>query len=511
MLVAVAALLAGCASGAARPTGYARGDALQSLVASAGATDARFEPVADRPWLQVDLALRYLAQDYPEQAPARERERFIADFLRQAETRGRAAMTESLERIEPQALADYAAHQGIAVDGDVRADVEQAYGARSRAALAAELARVSGLDDSGLNDYWTALTAAIQPSILTRGRLTRRLATAPAVPFIEGWIAYHNRHDYRGPVAPDFAKEETFVPGGLSADMRDVDAYHLLQRYAPVIVQEHAAHPDYPDDWDRFGSVALNGTTLATAQPAVDGAHPALYGFVQYKPIQGQLRRQLVYVLWYPQHPALSRFDPEAGPLDGWTLRVTLDADERPLVVESVSNCGCYYKVFPSEKLETLSAEQWPATLPGKAFHIEQHLSDRVDAVVPELVPGLADPERRLVAYFSAGHHQLVTLRSVAAREIDAATATPYVLHAYDELERLPFGTRRASLFAPDGLVRAAHRSECSLLTPSGLYHAGHPRQRETQMIYFDEADFDDPALLEHYLRLPPDAFGPHS
>ena len=56
--------------------------------------------------------------------------------------------------------------------------------------------------------------------------------------------------------------------------------------------------------------------------------------------------------------------------------------------------------------------------------------------------------------------------------------------------------------------VRHAHRRECALLTPSGLYHAGHPRQRETQMIYFDEAAFDDPKLLEHYLRLPPDAFG---
>jgi len=46
------------------------------------------------------------------------------------------------------------------------------------------------------------------------------------------------------------------------------------------------------------------------------------------------------------------------------------------------------------------------------------------------------------------------------------------------------------------------------LLTPSGLYHAGHPRQRETQMIYFDEAQFDDPGLLQTYLRLPPHVFG---
>ncbi|MEQ8661691.1 MAG: hypothetical protein RLW62_12835 [Gammaproteobacteria bacterium] len=335
------------------------------------------------------------------------------------------------------------------------------------------------------------------------------------MPFVAGWIAYHNWHDSRGPQAPLFTAAETLVPAAGfrhgSAHAGDTHERRLLRRHAPIIVQEHAPRSGYPDDWDHFGTVALEGDVLAAAHPVVDGSQPALYAFVQHKPIQGREIRQLVYVLWYPQHPAVSRFDPEAGPLDGWTLRVSLDADERPLLVESVSNCGCYYKIFPSEALEMSSANHWPAPLPGKAFHLEQHLADRFDAVVPELVPGLADPERRLVAYFSAGHHQLVSLRSMRAHDVEALVASAYALHDYDELERLPFGERRASLFGSDGLVRAAHRSECALLTPSGLYHAGHPRQRDTQMIYFDEADFDDPGLLEDYLRLPPAAFGQRS
>jgi hypothetical protein len=35
------------------------------------------------------------------------------------------------------------------------------------------------------------------------------------------------------------------------------------------------------------------------------------------------------------------------------------------------------------------------------------------------------------------------------------------------------------------------------------MLSAGQPRQRGTQLIHFDEFDFDDPKLLEKLLRLP--------
>ena len=113
-----------------------------------------------------------------------------------------------------------------------------------------------------------------------------------------------------------------------------------------------------------------------------------------------------------------------------------------------------------------------------------------------------------LVLFFSAGYHQLVSMCAEPHASQDTASGlSGYALHAYEDLEQLPFHGHQASLFGEDGLVRAAHRQECDLLSPSGLYHAGHARQRETQMIYFDETDFDDPTLLERYLRLPPHAF----
>jgi hypothetical protein len=129
---------------------------------------------------------------------------------------------------------------------------------------------------------------------------------------------------------------------------------------------------------------------------------------------------------------------------------------------------------------------------------------------MPELVDMADDPTQKAVLYYSAGKHQLMTVRPTAALS-DAdhhAENKTYRLLPYEVLENLPLGPYHHSLFDENGLVLDAHRPECFLLTPSGLFHAGHPRQRNTQMIYFDQAEFDDNHLLENYLRLPLQAFG---
>jgi hypothetical protein len=79
----------------------------------------------------------------------------------------------------------------------------------------------------------------------------------------------------------------------------------------------------------------------------------------------------------------------------------------------------------------------------------------------------------------------------------------PYDLRNYSELELAPFEDGWGSVFNAKGLVKGAFRMEGVLLTPLGLLHAGQPRQRGTQLIHFDQADFDDPRLFETYLRLP--------
>ena len=506
-------LLAGCASTGRLPDlpPQAGVTDIHALIRAEDAEDARFQVITDRPFLQIDLAHRYRMPAYDSLADAPAKRAFIRRFVEDAAAIGEDAVAHALARVPEDAILRFADTHGVTLDGGTPREALLAAFTRDHDRRRdAELARIDSLADAALLDaYWRELEGHVESSIMNRGRLARRLLTAPAVPVIEGWIAYHNWHDDRGPMTPDFAQAVLLEP---AADMAapagiGADDWALLRRHAPRVVQELADGASYPAQYDHFGTVSLGGTDIHRATPAVDGDAPALYAFIDEKTLQGRPVRQLVYVLWYPRHPKLARFDPEAGPLDGWTVRLSLDANERPVLVESVSNCGCYYKIFPGAELEAKATAAFASPLPKKQFRLEQDVPGKFDALVPETVAGLDGSAQALVLYFSAGHHQLVTVRSRATATDLPATRAAYALHGYDELENLPFAGHTASLFGQDGLVRSAHRAECKLLTPSGLYHAGHPRQRETQMIYFDEADFDDPLLLEHYLRLPPGAF----
>lgn len=88
-----------------------------------------------------------------------------------------------------------------------------------------------------------------------------------------------------------------------------------------------------------------------------------------------------------------------------------------------------------------------------------------------------------------------------------AAPQEQYQLLPYSHIESFPFHDYQISLFDENGLVWKADRLECTLLSPSDLFHAGHPRQRNTQLIYFDQAAFDDDKLFENYMRMPEKAF----
>ncbi len=475
------------------------------VIRTQDAQDARYQPLLDRPFLQVDLALRYRFEDYPRQADEATRRAFVAEILRAAGEIADKSVALSIAKLSDAALKEITREVSES-RAAVAARVIDAQHQRQRE----ELARSADLRGAALDRYWHEFIVHIDESIMTRGRMARRLMTAPAVPFIAGWIAYHNWHDDRGPRKLDF-RHSNLLRVGAAPRPSGVNAqdWRLLQRYAPLVSQEITEGAAYSAADDRIGTVRLTRGEDRAPLPQVDSAQPALYAFVRRVRMQGSEVRQLSYTLWYPRHPKLSRFDPEAGPLDGWTVRLTLDAQGVPQLVESVSNCGCYYKIFPNDQLEQRAAAEFPLMLPDKHFHLEQHQVTRFDAVVPETITNLT-PDTRLIVYFSAGHHQLITVRA-AANSTVAATAEPYQLRAYEELETLPLDGHAVGLFGSDGLVRSAHRPECTLLSPSGVYHAGHPRQRETQMIYFDEADFDSPRLLEEYLRLPSQAFGTRS
>jgi len=78
-----------------------------------------------------------------------------------------------------------------------------------------------------------------------------------------------------------------------------------------------------------------------------------------------------------------------------------------------------------------------------------------------------------------------------------------YRLRPYSELETANWNETPLGFFDHNGMVRQAGRPENILLSPTGIFNAGRPRQRGTQLIHFDQADFGSNDLFVERLRWP--------
>ena len=503
-------------------------DAHDRLILEKKLGDVRYLSIKGFEHMKVDSYLLERVDSYKQLTELSQKKEFISAFLQDAFALNDKVVSDAANRLPEAELAAFfnavqTQEEATSDDDDLLAtDASGAttrerfintYRKHAELEFTKELDGLTSLQDKDkVDEYWYYFVDNIEESILTRGRGTRLLSTAPLVPIIYAWIWYIALNEDRAPHTPDFLERTTFFPERYSEDTDPsllTDDWALVEYYAPVFVLEKASAPTYAPTIDRFGEVWMEGTDRNDATPQVNTDKPTVYAYVEHAKQGEDTIRQLVYTRWYSEHPKLRSYDPEAGRMDGWTIRISLNNKNQPLLFESVANCGCYYKVFPTERLENWSQEEYPVKLDGKTFHLENEVFGQIDVVMPETLSFADNPSQKAVAYYSAGKHHLETIRPVSRMEVADLTAPreTYQLLSYDILENLPFQDYRISLFDENGLVRKAHRDECTLLAPSGLFHAGHPRQRTTQMIYFDQAVFDDNELFEKYMRLPARAF----
>lgn len=392
-------------------------------------------------------------------------------------------------------------------------DFRDEYTVRSADELQRLKAEIDSLHSSHQLKKWVKkLQNAFESRRRETGETGRSILSAVAKPFVYGWMGHHILTDDRSAHTANFKDARVYrAQNILSRESEGVLEASLLQQYAPTVVIEKTDSNAYDPSIDALGKVYLTGSDLQDAIPHVDTEEPTVYGYSRRIQIGHDSVLQLVYVIWFPEHPHVKgENDPEAGILEGWTVRISLNHDLHPVIAESVSNCGCYYKIFPYPQLEESARLEFGSVIPGKHFYLENSVSQKIDVTLPEILNIQQTQSGALALYYEAGTHQLLTMSAAEdlQEHVGSADAYSYRLAPYDELESLDFNGREASLFEPSGLVRQAHRAECTLLAPTGMFHAGHPRQRTTQLIYFDQYEFDNPHLLEEYLRLPKHAFG---
>ncbi len=250
------------------------------------------------------------------------------------------------------------------------------------------------------------------------------------------------------------------------------DRQTLLSMFSPVIYQDVAA------DYDEIGEVVWQNGNVG-----IDPEKPTVYCYVSHARLKKETILQLNYVFWYSSRDGPESPWFEKGSLDGLTVRVSLDIDGVPFMVDIMNNCGCYHFFVPHAKKI------------GKMIPVP----DGIDAFVPRRLPA-SYPQKRLKLRIISGWHQVAHLDDPET----AARSLPYQLADYEQLEMLPHDDRSfESIFTSEGIVKGSGRIEPLIFFPMGIVDVGSMRQRghhATKLV--GREHFDDPDLFDRNFEI---------
>ena len=277
-------------------------------------------------------------------------------------------------------------------------------------------------------------------------------------------------------------RHEPRIAGPLPAPLNfPKDALGIPQPSAQLLRQLFNLHApiweiDVVDDND------LIGTPVWRQGPAVDTGRATEYHQLSYARFGDRVLLQLNYIIWFKARPG---DDIYAGKFDGLIWRVTLGPDGAPVLYDSIHNCGCYLKFFPSRSL-----------------HLRPDLP-RV-CVEPPMVPQQA-PVEPLVVRLEHGRHFIERVYTDTGHPAGQPTGFPLATAAYDQLRSLPTATGYHSLFGQAGLLPGSERPERFILWPMGIRSPGAMRQWGHHAIAFiGRRHFDDPWLLQSLFEWEP-------
>ena len=293
------------------------------------------------------------------------------------------------------------------------------------------------------------------------GNLPAATASAPlklwAVKPVEDMSLIANGY---GAASPD----ELGVPALIDSQWRA-----FAEAHAPALWIETAGTRDQP------------GMPIVTRDGAfsVDAAQPRMHYQITFTRYAGQPLAQINYFIWFAGR------DGNTGALDSLIWRVTLDAQARPLVYESVNASGRDHLWFAARPLKLRAA--------GKR-------ADDITALFPQAEPVIGPVALRI----AAGSHALLRVVPLATARANG-DSNPYALHRYEEVFTLAAAEGKTrSLYDASGLIPGIRDDEQVKLfgdrvaTPGALHALGRLPVSATGMAHFDDA-----ARLERVLEVP--------
>jgi hypothetical protein len=243
----------------------------------------------------------------------------------------------------------------------------------------------------------------------------------------------------------------------------------LFRMYAPVWEIQSQGEDD------RIGTPIWIGNGVLD----VDTDQPRTYTLLSFTRFRNEILTQLNYIIWFPSRPKEGALDIYGGILDGVNYRVTLDNNGEPLIYETMHNCGCYYKAYPTDRVQVRA----------KLDYAEPPLILKAPDVNPST-------DFMTVAMESQTHY--VQHLYPLSRELQPATAV-YSLVDYGQLRSLPYlKDVRRSMFSQDSIAPGSQRLERFILWPTGVLSPGAMRQWGRHAVAFvGKRHFDDPFFMD--------------
>lgn len=308
---------------------------------------------------------------------------------------------------------------------------------------------------------------------------TRKLFATPlnALPQkgkLQRFIPSHSSHRYSSRQIARILKQSSNNPLKIPQPNKQ-QLKKLFETFAPLYEIDVASNDD------RIGQIFLNQTGIGE----VNTLKPTIYEKTSYTNWQGKHLLQLNYIIWLPARTVMGSFDFLGGHLDGLTWRVTIGRNGKPLLFDTMHNCGCYHMFFPTNQLQ-----QRPAT---------RAVSNDERAFVPQQAPTLHDQQRIVLRLASVSHY----IERVYLSKNSRVAKQPYQTQNYNTLRSLPYlKSKHKSLFQPNGLIKKTDRKERWPLWPMGVPSAGAMRQWGHHLTAFiGERYFDEPDLINNNFR----------
>jgi hypothetical protein len=210
----------------------------------------------------------------------------------------------------------------------------------------------------------------------------------------------------------------------------------LVNRYAPVFVGH-----GYQNPHNRIGRVTPSFNERGTIDVFADPEKPAIYYLIRKFSTERAAYTNLVYRVQFPKIPfSIIPFHLSAGYNVGTMVVITLNKEERPVLVTSVQTCGCYVVILPTNYL------------PSEALPLNwKH--DTLD-VFGEKLPALLDygkpREPKLLVHLRPSTHRVMNLEVVAAASLKDPShwSLRYApLQDMNDLERIPVAGGTTSFY----------------------------------------------------------------